>query len=306
MSQEEMNKVLDDFEQKLGGDQEPEAINQEIEEPEVEDVNEPDEVEAKAEDEKPAGFMSYDDWVAAGKDPKKYRGEEAFEAHGKTLQELREQKEMLTAVMESMNEWKASQKKQENERVEQAVKEAQKALDQAKEDDDVDAALAAKERLDSLNVNEAPQQQEYNPTIVEFFKKNPIVDSSRPEFDQDFYDDMSACQGAIIDKMTGRIQDRVDALTPRQIQRSLEIAYSQAKELHPDKFRSKRNTRQTPTPAMPQKRQQSAPDRVSMLKGVGKNHLNPRDNEPAMDMYNMLKERNPEAAETFLKRMTGE
>jgi len=296
----EMDKVLDAMEEQLLPDDQ-------VEEDIVDEIID-EEIEVDAE-EKPPGFMDYEQWVAAGKDPRKFRGEEAYKAHYVSLQEIRALKDNVTSIADGMAAWKAQQLKQEEERVAAAVEAAKAKLAQAEEDEDVAGALAAEREINALkakakSVEESPEYKP-NPIIADFAAKNPIIDKNSPQYDAEFYSDMAMMQGTILDKLTGGIPEKIQALTPSQIQRSLDLAYREAKALHPDKFVSQKNTRRTAAPA-PKKKQASTGDVRAKLKGLGGGGLNKNDANPALDMYDMLKGIDPAQAEQFAAKVLGE
>jgi hypothetical protein len=298
--QEEMDKVLDDIEGKLPEETlpgEPEIKDEPLEEPEIKEEPE----------DKPPGYMGYEEWVAAGKDPKKFRGEEAYKDHYDSLQEIRSLKNSVTSIADGMASWKEAQRTQENERVAAAIADAKVQLAKAEEEEDVAAALKAEREITALSAKTKDADEpihQPNPVLVEFQGKFPIIDPNSSQFDKEFHADMAMMQGTILDKLTGGMPEKIAALTPNQIQRSLDLAYREAKGLHQDKFTSPKNTRRS-TPAA-KKKASPAPDLKAKLKGLGANSMNPNDKDPATDIYNMLKEINPKKAEEFAAKLIGE
>jgi hypothetical protein len=305
-NQEEMDKVLDDLEEKLPDEEIQEEVIEAVADDEViEEV-----VEEVVADDAPPGFMGYDEWVKAGKDPKKFRGEEAYKDHYDSLQEVKNLKDSVSAIADGMTEWKKSQIKDANERIEKAIEKAKSDLAEAVEDGNVEDALAAERKITELNgkVEEvAEPTQEASPVIVEFQRKYPIVDKASPQFNQDFYDDVVAIQGATIDKLTGGNPQRLQSLTEGQIQRSIELAYREAKTLHPDKFASQKNQRRSASPAS-QKRQASKPDHKVAIRNFGASRLNKNDKNPAGDMFDLLMKLDPtgKKANEFAAKIAGE
>jgi len=87
----------------------------------------------------------------------------------------------------------------------------------------------------------------------------------------------------------------------------LNVAYSRAKDLHQDKFVSKRNNRQSaPSPSALQRENKGPIDYGSKLKSVKMNGKNARDVSAAHDVYEMLKAKDQKAADTFAKNFLGE
>jgi len=302
-NQEDMDKVLDDIEDKLPEDEE---VSQEDIKAKAELEGE-EETQEETQEESPPGFMNYEEWVAAGKDPKKFRGEEAYKDHYDSLQEIRSLKDSVSSIADGMASWKETQRAQENERVAAAIAEAKAQLAKAEEEEDVAAALKAEREITALNAKtQKTDEPAYtpNPVLVEFQSKFPIIDPNSPQFDKEFHSDMAMMQGTILDKLTGGMPEKIAALTPNQIQRSLDLAYREAKGLHQDKFTSPKNTRSS-TPAA-KKKATPAPDLKARLKGLGANSMNPNDKDPATDVYNMLKDINPKKAEEFAAQLLGE
>jgi hypothetical protein len=280
--QDEMNEILDGLEE-----------DQEVDETE-------ENIEAK-EEEKPPGYKTLEQWTAEGKDPADYKGENAYKAEYERIQEIRELKSTMKTLVDSMSEWKTTQTQEMNRQVEEARQQAQLELNKAKEDEDINAALAAQEKLNSLETQ--PVQPALNPGIAEFIQKNPILDSNNSKFDQEFFNDMSQFQQTIVDRMTNGDKARIAQLSPTQITRTMQLAYKEAQALHPDKFSSPRNQRQS-TPSTKQRNSQKV-NFETQLKGIKGSKLNPRDSNPATDIYEMLKAKDPEAAKTFAQNVLG-
>lgn len=247
------------------------------------------------------GYIGYDEWIEQGKDPADFKGENAYKAEYERIREIRELKSTMQSVAIGVEDWKTQQTIQMNQQIEQARTDAQAELDQAKEAEDMTAALAAQEKINNLQPQQVPAQ--VNPAIKEFEVKNPIIDKNSARYDAAFFGDMSMFQGTIINELTGGNEQAAGQLTPEQITRTMELAYSKAKQMHPDKFTSPRNNRQSGPPS--KQRGKQKPDYRTQLKAVGENKLNPQDDNAANDIYDMLKEKDPAAAETFAKNVLG-
>ena len=144
-----------------------------------------------------------------------------------------------------------------------------------------------------------------NKEVTGFIAKNPIIDKTSPNYDQEFWDTMSLAQGTVLNDLTGgnpNIQ-----LTDAQIARSMALAYNKAKAFHEDKFVSPRNKRKGGSPA-PGKRTPSAPsgDYGTRLKAMQSTSLNSRDTQANYDLYKMIEAKDPKGAEKFAKSMLGE
>jgi len=299
-TEEEMNEALDALEQETG-----ETLDKE----EVLDLSddnlENEDLELKSEDvdDKPPGFLTYDEWVAKGKDPADFRGENAYKAQYESLKEVRELKDTMSHVVDGMETWKQQQNEQKAEEIAQARVDLVAEFEQAKEDEDLDAALAAQEKINKIDSRPAPIQ--VNPIISDFARKNPIIDSNSAQYNAEFHQDMIMIHNGKLDQLLGGDRSRAGELTPQQIERVQKMAFTQARELHADKFVSPRNKRSAPP--QPGKRQaQPSASVKAKLKSVEGNSRNVRDTNPADDIYEIIKARDPEAAERFAKNLTGE
>jgi hypothetical protein len=197
----------------------------------------------------------------------------------------------MQALTSGVSEWKEQQQASMAHQIEQAREDAAAELQKARDDVDVDAALKAQQKLDGLK----PVQEVYkpNPILTDFYAKNPILDEASPQFDKEVWEDTRLMQNALLDKLTGG--NREVQLTPSQVERSLKVAFTDAKALSPDKFSTA--TRRQPTPSA---------DYVTRLKSVKSNSKNSRDTAAATEIYEMLKAKDPKAAETFAKNVLGE
>ncbi len=252
----------------------------------------------------PPGYINnIDDWIAAGKDPKLFKSPELYSAEYDRIKENKNLVETMRTLTEGLGEWKAKQAEDTAQQVEQARSDALAELERAREDVDVDRAIEAQKKINELD---APKQQVHqpNPVLTDFYSKNPILDKNSAQFDDEVFKDASMYQSAILDELTGG--NRQAQLTPSQIERSLKVALSKAKALSPDKFVSPRNQRKAaPAPART-KVQQKGGDYQSRLKTVKSNSKNHRDTNAANEIYEMLKAKDPKAAETFAKNVLGE
>ena len=279
----------------------PEVIEPEVIEPEV--------IEPEIEEPKvnPPGYIdNIDDWIKAGKDPDLFKGKKAYEAEYDRIQEIKELKGLVKTVVDTTNDWKQQQQVTMNAQVEQARVDARAELETAKDASDIEAALAAQDKLNNLNKPVSqPTAQPATQMINDFVKANPILDQESPQYNQEFHLDLQMTQNAILDRLTGGNRDI--GLTEGQIKRSLSLALAQTKELHPEKFKSPRNSRRggSTTPA---KRTPTAPtgDYSTRLKAMNIPSMNKRDVNAQADVYEMIKEIDPKRAETFAKNILGE
>jgi hypothetical protein len=305
MSDQEMNEALDALEDEHGEfhDLDNDLDNADNDGTLNGDKEELDGKPAEKPPEKPPGFKTYEEWVAEGKDPADFRGENAYKKQYDALKEVRELKDAMTHVVDGMQTWKQQQSDVMAQQVEQARTNAVAELEQAKEDDDLDAALVAQNKIN--DIDSKPAATQVNPVISTFASKNPIIDPNNAQYDAEFHQDMIMIHNGKLDQLLGGDRSRAGELTESQIERVQNLAFKQAKELHGDKFVSPKNGRRTPaSPAQrPTKPGGTPVSRLSQVKG---NTKNPRDTSAANDIYEILKAKDPKAAETFAKNVLGE
>ncbi len=275
----------------------------------LEEEIKPEEIDDKEikEVEKPPGFLTHDEWIAAGKDPADFRGENAYKSQYEALKEVRELKSTMNHVVDGMETWKQQQNEIKVGEIEEAKTQAIADLAIAKKDDDLDGALAATDKINELDKRSTVVQTiDVSPVVTDFAGKNPILDEKSAQFDQEFFHDVQMMHNGTLDSILGgdRSAESQKRLTPSQIERSLNLAFNKAKELHADKFVSSKNNRQTTT--NPAKRTTTKVDVTTQLKSVTGNLKNPRDTSPATDLHEYLKGIDPAVAETFAKNLIGE
>jgi len=312
--QAEMDAALDALELEHGIEEQPAEEPQEFSADEELDDMGVSEMETTDEEpepeqepaEKPPGYLSYQDWIDKGKDPADYKGENAYKAEYERIHEIKDLKETMNRVASGVDEWKQVYQRETQAKIAQAKLDAVAEFERAKTDLDIDAALAAQQRINELDQQPATQQQpKVNPVIQDFYSKNPIVDPTSQNFDKEFYEDMREIQGVYLDQFTGGSNEKANALSPERIQKSMMHAYSRAKELHPDKFVSKRNSRQS----APQSAKRSAAkptDYQTKLKNTRFASKNSNDTNAAREIYDMIKLSDPAQAEIFAKNVLGE
>ena len=269
----------------------------------IEDTHDEPTGEPEANENPPGYIDNLDDWVAAGKDPDLFKGKKAYSAEYERIQEIKDLKGLVKTVVDTTSEWKSQQEQAMASQLDQAKADAIAELERAKEDVDIDAALKAQKKINEFD---KPTQEVYqpNPVLTDFYSKNPILDKGNSQFDAEVFQDASQFQAVIINELTGG-NPKME-LTPSQIERSLKVALAKAKALSPDKFVSPRNTRKAAPAQLRSKVQQKGNDYTSRLKMVKSNTKNKRDTDAANDIYEMLKAKDPKAAETFAKNVLGE
>lgn len=293
-SEDGINETLDALEaeqNKNAQDQEPDQIT--------------DPGTQQQEEEKPPGFLNYKQWIEKGKDPKDFKGENAYSAEYDRINELREIKGAMKKVVSTTEAWQQQQRAEADQRVEYAKTEAKADLERAIKDEEVGDALKAQDKLHALDKAPSAQAQplQDNPVVTDFIRNNPMLDRTSPQFDPEFYQDVVMINDSKLDQLTGG--DRTKRLSDSQLERVQRLAFNQAKELHADKFVSRRNRRVT-TPA-PNKQASPSNGSVSTrLKAISSNPRNPRDVNSTLDVYEMLKEQDPKVAETYAKNILGD
>lgn len=293
-TEQQINETLDALEAKHGDP-----------EPTSEPTNEPTEPENEPQGKHAPAFVNYEEWVKSGRDPADFKGENAFKREGERIKEIRDLKGTMNQVVAGMETWQQQQQAVMNQQIERAKSEAKVELERAKADDDTTAALAAQNKLHGLSQQQTVQPARVNPIINEFANKNPILDPNSPQYDAEFHRDMTMIHDGKLDQLLGGDRSRSGELTESQLRRVQNLAFVQTKELHADKFVSPKTKRQTS--AQPSKSTTSKDTNFgSKLKAVSGGTRNPRDATPANDIYEMLKERDPKAAEIFAKNVIGE
>jgi len=254
------------------------------------------------QDDSPPGFMSHEEWIAAGKDPKDFRGENAYKAQYENLKENREFKDQIKnlehtvkGIAEVNEEWRETQR-------DSMRAEITKELTTAKENDDVDAALLAAEKLTKLD-QQTPRTPQTHPLIKRFYQDNPMTDEGSDSFNADYARDVQGFYNSLVDDLSAR---GTRQLTDDQVGRVLGVAKNKAKELHADLFESPRNQRQTTTKTPGRKGgQPQKGDHKAKLKGVS-GLRNKKDTNPALDLYNELLKKDPSIAEAYANAVEGD
>ncbi len=304
-TEEEMNVALDALEEEAGVLENANKDDLNLADEHLEgsiDDNADDEPKDKPKD-KPPGYLTYDEWVAKGKDPADFRGENAYKAQYDALKEVRELKDTMSHVVDGIETWKQQQNDQMAEQVEQARTDAVADLEQAKEEEDLDAALIAQEKINKIDSK--PQPVQVNPIISDFARKNPIIDTQSTQYDAEFHQDMIMIHNGKLDQLLGGDRSRAGELTPQQIERVQKMAFTQAKELHSDKFVSPRNKR-TATPSNNKRPVQTNTSAKTKLKDIQGNSKNPRDTNAANEIFDIINAKDPAAAAKFAENLTGD
>ena len=205
MSQSEMDAALDALEADNGATLE--TLDEEVAQEETveEEAGEAaqEEPEAEGTEDPPPGYIGYEDWVASGKDPKKFRGEDAYSAQYDQIQETRETKAQLNTMNETLKHVAQVNEQWRNEQMEQMRVQAQAEVQQARDMSDVDAFAVAQEKLNKLNQPAPQQAPQENPVIAEFRQKNPMTDRASPRFNAEFNADVEGFYNSMVDDIGG-------------------------------------------------------------------------------------------------------
>lgn len=312
MSQAEMDAALDEVEKQHGlnpGEANEHVIGDKVEDDPQEnpDTDDIDNIEEDEGTPKPPGFMGYEEYVAAGNDPKMYRGEDAYNAEYNHIQDNKAMRAQLDSLQQTMSQVVTVNEEWRTNQLSTMRSQVQHELDTAKEASDMQGALDAQKKLNELD--NAPRQQirqeQINPLITDFRSKNPVADRTSPRFNAEYTSDLET----IYDGMLAKFEGSREGITDDRIKRCLAMAKKDANALHPNLFESPRNARQTKTKT--QKRTgttQSVGDYRTRLKGIG-NSKNTRDSNAGVDMYDMIlnkKGGGKDAADAFARANLGE
>lgn len=278
----------------LGIPQDDESM-QPVEEPEetIEEVEEVEEVEDLP------GFISYEDWIADGRNPDDWQGKNKYEQQYNLIQdnkgirsELRNLNDMLQHTVEATN---SIREKAYNE----GMAEAQADLNQALADNDAEGVNQARDKMASLEA--PPQVPALHPLHREFFHSNPILDQNSDQFDAEIMQEFVRIHDGQLrrDGVTPKTQ-----LTEAAMRGYMRDSLQSAKSLFPDKFESKRNTQPTTT-TPPKRRAKPKTDPAANVKNVRVERSNKRDTTPVMDLYNEILNGpgGKEAADAFAAKM---
>ena len=259
-----------------------------------------DEAEFIDEEERPKGYKTYEEWIAEGRDPKNFKGENAYTEDFERMTQLRSDvkdvKKSMKDVVVGMDAWRDEQRAS-------IRSELETELAEAKEEGDVDTALTVQQQIHDLDENTTSSPPEQHPHIVEFLAKNPIIDKNSQRFNPEFYADMASYQTNLVRDLSPNGDGL--GLSDRQVAKSMAVAFAKAKLLNPELFKSPRITRQKKTPQAKKRAPVNEVNPHSKLKKVTINRNNPRDNDSVNGVYEaILKTSGKKAAERFAKNMT--
>jgi len=274
--------------------EEAEIVADEVEE--TEEAAELEEAEdAEEASENPPGYVaSYEDYVAAGNDPEKFKGKKAYEAEFQRIQQVKELTNSVKTMERTLKSTVDAISKRDEMTAAQHRKELEAALRTAREDGDIDAALDVHEQLQTLRA--APKQQQENPVIGEFFSNNPVLES--PEIKSEL---ARIYNGKLRADGVGKDEQLSDAAMRGYLRASMDSV----KAIFPDKFTSPKIARAT-KPQLKAKPAAKTLDIVSALKSYQVEGASSKNQDSALGIYRMMeKTQGKEAADTFAKTLLG-
>lgn len=285
MSKADMDTALDKIEADLGLNQDPPPSEPEPE-PKIEAVD------------NPPGYISPEDWVKSGRSMDDWQGKNKYSEQYDLIQETRtlqtSVKEMTNLVQSTVD----ATTEMQQQSYEQGMTAAKAELNQAIEDDDAKAVIEARDKMDNLKPPAVTTTQQVNPIHSQFFTANPVLEQGGAQFDQVLFNEFQRIyDGRLKADGVGVSQQ----LSGEAIKGYMTAAYGAVKQLYPDKFESPKNSRQTPTGS--QKRTTTSTNPVDNLKGMKIDRANPRDHNATMDVYEMIKAKDPKQAEAFAAKM---
>jgi hypothetical protein len=191
-------------------------------------------------EENPPGYLTYEEWVDQGKDPDLYKGKKAYEQEYDRIQdnkrldrEAKDTKTMLRQLVEHQEE-------QRTKDIEQGRLQAVRDLQEAKDNDDVDAALEAVDRIKSMDT--APVEKPRHAKVTELIDKTPMVNREDSGFNAEFAADFGAIYDGLINKLT---QNGTYQASDTQVEKAWNAAFKDAKGLNEALFESPRRSRTT-------------------------------------------------------------
>ncbi len=244
----------------------------------------------------PPGFKTFEEYVADGGDPDDYVGKKAYERHHARIQDnkgLRDEVKGLRDTVQQTVDATNTMLEQSEARIRVEVEEE---LRQAKEDEDVSAALGAQKKLDDMDSAKAVRQQQAattqqgeHPEIAAARQATPMLDATSDQFDAEFNEDVESIFNSYAQKGL--------TVSDSQVKRVLAVAVKEAKALHAEKFESTRNNRQQQKGGERQQRRAAAGDQTPTAESyVIDNPRNPRQKNAAPEVRDMIREKAENAA----------
>jgi len=252
-----------------------------------------DDQEEQHDDTPPGLIKTYDEWIAAGKDPEKFKGRKAYEAEYKRIQEVKELKSSVKGMAETLKATVEAIADRETKAEARHRRELEAALSEAKEIGDVDAALDATNQLHELNSAPKQQARREHPVISDFIENNTILENPevKAEF-QDIYNGILRARGVGANTV----------LSEQRINVYLKTAMDEVKLIFPEKFSSQKINRQAPprSKTVPVSKSVDVTQQLKSYKVAGASKQN---EQAALDIYNSLMKTSPGAAKIFAQNL---
>lgn len=267
--------------------QEDDNLDVELHDDDVEDAQE------EHHDEAPPGLKTYDQWIAEGRDPEKFKGRKAYEAEYKRIQEVKELKSSVKGMAETLKATVEAIADRETKAEARHRKELEAALSDAKDSGDIDAALDATEQLHQLNNAPKQQARREHPVISGFIDDNVILES--PEIKSEF-------QRIYNGKLKADGVGASDVLSEAAIKGYLRSAMEGVKSIYPEKFSSQKINRQVQVRGnrVPAAKVDDVTNQLRAYKVAGASKQN---EQAALDIYNSLMKTSPGAAKIFAQNL---
>jgi hypothetical protein len=298
-------------EARMGGDPDPDPIddlkkNLSQPDPEPDPEPDPDPDPDPEPDADPPSFMTYEEWIKAGKDPDDFRGKNAYNKTFEDIQEnkdlrkqVRETRDMVQAVTNTIGE-------QREKAYNDAYTDLKAKLEQQKSDLDVDGVLETKDKLDNLKKAEGDNQtRQINPVIEEFLTRSPLTNSGSDAYDPEFFDSMRRYHANGVNELS---QGGGGDLSDVQVLAIAQEAFRKAKQLYPEKFESKKNNRPNakPSRSRPGKNAPTNVDYAAEMKKIAlktRNNISGQNTYAAFETYQLLLSKDKEKAERYAQNI---
>ncbi len=199
-----------------------------------------DETQSAADDGVPPGFLPYDEYIQNGGDPDRYVGAKAYQAQYESIQDNKALRSEVKGLKDTVQQAVEATQQVLTQSEERIRAEVEAELLVARENEDVDGAIAAQRKLDKfdekIEQKSAPQQRGEHQEIATFRERTPLIDPKSEQFNPDF-------NTAVENAFNGYARQGLTQ-TDDQVKRALKASVDAAKGLYPELFNSPRNNRQ--------------------------------------------------------------
>ncbi len=182
-------------------------------------------------DEPAKGHKSFEEYVADGGDPDRYKGRQAFEDERERIAENKSLKKEVKSLKDTV--------RQTNDAVGDLVQQArdderskiESRIEKAKEDEDFDAFEQAQDDLAEHDKKAPATREEFvEPDVVlDFREEHTILDREHDDFDPEFNLDMTAAFNELLARQS---QGGKRQLSDKAWQRLLKKAYRETRDLY--------------------------------------------------------------------------